>query len=126
MARLLTVLLVLLGVCGTAFCGKADVELVSATARRADGQIAIDGVLRGNRAKAIEGLVLMFDFYAPGNAIVSAQRYDMVEEMLEKGDETSFHVRLRDEARAVRYRIRTFDKGDRSLSLSNSGLLVIE
>ncbi|MCL4401177.1 MAG: hypothetical protein M1436_00735 [Acidobacteria bacterium] len=121
-------LLLLLSVCDTVEARKPpDVQVLRSNAHRTEGQISIDGRVRIGREKPIRGLVLLFDFMEPDGQVITTQEYELDEdEVLGKGAEPDFHVRLRDEPRAVHYEIRASDGHNRELRMGNSGPFVID
>jgi hypothetical protein len=91
---------------------KPEVQVLEAKARRDDGKILVDSRVRVTAAKPIRGLVIVFDLMAPENNVVGQERICR--------SETGEHVR------AVRFKIRAFDLGERDLRVGNSGPFPIE
>ena len=104
----------------------ADVEIVESAAHRTDGQITIDGKVRNSSEKPIKGLILLFDFMAPGKAVVTTQRGGIEEEVLAPGKEATFRVALTDPVRAVEYRYNATDEAGRDLRVGNGEARPIE
>ena len=103
-----------------------DLHVLEMTARRLDGVIALDARIRNSGVKPISGLVLLFDFMAPGRQVITTQKTTIDEEPLEPGAETMLRLKMNDAVRAVRYRISAADRAGRDLRLSNSGPFTIE
>ncbi len=103
-----------------------DVEIVESIAHRTNGQITIDGKVRNAGDKPIKGLILLFDFLAPGKAVVTTQRGGIDEEVLAPGKEATFRVALQDPVRAVEYRYNATDEAGRDLRVGNGQLRPIE
>ena len=103
-----------------------DVQIVEVMARRSGDRIIIDGRIRGERKKPIPGVVLLFDFLAPGGAVITTQEYSTGEDVLARADELPFNVQLRDEARAVKYRVNATDGQGNELRVAGGGPFPIE
>lgn len=103
-----------------------DIEIVETTARRSEGRIALDGRIRNSSEKPIQGLVLLFDFMAPGSLVITTQKASIEEEVLGPGKESVFHLQLQDPVRAVHYRLNAVDEAGRDLKVANAGPFVIE
>ena len=99
--------------------------MLEVSAHRSGDRIAVDGRVRGLRPKAVVGLVLLFDFLAPGGAVITTQKGPTGEKIL-SGAEIAFHVQLRDEARAVQYRLGAEEASGHELRLANTGPFDIE
>ena len=103
-----------------------DLQVVESTARRLEGIVALDGRVRNSSPKPITGLTLIFDFIAPEKLVITTQKTQIDEEVLEPGKETVFRVQLTDPVRAVKYQLSAVDAGGRDLQVANSGPFVIE
>ncbi|MEX2262261.1 MAG: hypothetical protein WD696_09935 [Bryobacteraceae bacterium] len=103
-----------------------DIEVIESVAYRTDGEIALDGRIRNSGEKPIRGLVLVFDFMAPGRAVVTSQKGAIDEELLAPGDESVFRMKLNDPVRAVEYKISAVDGQGRDLSVAKAGPFFIE
>jgi hypothetical protein len=104
----------------------ADLRVVEAAAHRRSGEIGIDGKVRNTGTKPIRGLVLLFDFMAPGRQVVTTQKAPVDEEILEPGQEAVFRVALNSPPRAVEFQIGAIDANERELRVDNPGPFVIE
>jgi hypothetical protein len=103
-----------------------DITIVETSARRTEGRVALDGRIRNSGEKPIQGLVLLFDFLAPGSLVITTQKAPIDEEMLEPGKESVFRVELNDPVRAVQYQLNAVDRVGRELKVANPGPFVIE
>jgi hypothetical protein len=103
-----------------------EISVVETVGRRVEGTIALDGRVRNTGNTPIEGLVILFDFMAPGGAVISTQKFPTEDEVLEVGQESVFRGQLSDEVRAVRYRISAIDRGERDVKVGKAGPYVIE
>jgi hypothetical protein len=103
-----------------------DVTVLEAKARRADGKILVDGRVRITAQKQMHGLVIVFDLLSPENGVMASEKAVLEEDWIEPGQERSYHGETSDPVRAVRYRIRAFDNGERELRAENSGPFPIE
>jgi hypothetical protein len=103
-----------------------DVQVLETKGRREEGKFNLDGRVRVTAEKPLRGLVLIFDFISPEHAVISSQKTTVDEDTMKNGQEGSYHVETRDSARAVQYKIRAFDIGERELRVANDGPFVIE
>jgi hypothetical protein len=103
-----------------------DLEVLETSARRSEGRVAIDGRIRNSGEKTIRRLVLLFDFLAPGRAVITTQKSPINEEILEPGKESVFRVELNDPVRAVQYQIGGVDGAGRDLRVAKAGPFAIE
>jgi len=103
-----------------------DISILQTAAHRSEGKIALDGRIRNSGEKTIEGLVLLFDFMAPGRSVITTQKSRIDEEVLAPGEEAVFHVELNDPVRAVEYQLAAVDRADRELRVANAGPFVID
>lgn len=104
----------------------ADVTVVEAKAQRADGKILVDGRVRVTAQKQMHGLVIVFDLLSAENGVMASEKAVVEEGWIEPGQERSYHAETSDPVRAVRYRIRAFDNGERELRAENTGPFPIE
>jgi hypothetical protein len=104
----------------------ADVTVLEARARRGDGKILVDGRVRVTAQKQMRGLVIVFDLLSPENGVMASEKTVVEEDWIQPGEERSYHAETSDPVRAVRYRIRAFDNGDRDLRAENTGPFPIE
>ncbi|MSV28235.1 MAG: hypothetical protein EXQ52_05755 [Bryobacterales bacterium] len=103
-----------------------DVEVLEASAHRSDGKITLVGRVRNSGVKPIQGLVLVFDFMAPGRQVVTTQRGGVDEEVLNVTEEASFHMQLNEPPRAVEFRVNAVDEAGRDLRVDKPGPFPIE
>jgi len=130
MVRLVS-LLVVLGVCLCAAPQKRrgkppDVEIIQPVMRRSGEDILLDGRLRNCAGKPIHGLVLFFDFMAPGRQVVTTQKGALDEELLEPGQEAEFRMQVKAPPRVVAIRVGAADEDGRHLRVGNPGPFVIQ
>ena len=104
----------------------ADVKILETRAVRDAGNISVDGRVSVTGEKPLRGLVIIFDFRSPEKEVVTSQKTVISEDTLEAGQEGSFHNKLVDAPRAVRYTIRAFDFHDKELRVENPGPYIIE
>jgi hypothetical protein len=103
------------------------IEVLETTARRnGDGNISMDCRVRNSCDRQIDKLIVLFDFLAPGGAVISTQRFPVDEIRLEPGAESSVHAKLADQVRAVRYRVGATDSVGREFVVANAGPFVID
>jgi hypothetical protein len=104
----------------------ADVTVVEAKARRGEGKILVDGRVKVTAQKQMHGLVIVFDLLSAENGVMASEKAVVEEDWIEPGQERSYHAETSDPVRAVRYRIRAFDNGERELRAENTGPFPIE
>jgi hypothetical protein len=128
------VLLIAAALCLCAFAAQTqgskkkppDIEVLEARARRDNGRITVDGRVRATAAKPLRDLVLVFDFLSAEGGVVSSEKTQVEEYVLQPQQEASYGAVTTDPARAVRYAIRAFSGKDRQLRVANAGPFVIE
>jgi hypothetical protein len=103
-----------------------EIVVLEAKARRAEGRIQIDARVRAAAEKPLRGLIVYFDLLSPENGVLTT-----VNEMLEEGplaakQERSCESATSEHVRAVRFRVRASDRGDRELRVANDGPFPIE
>ena len=103
-----------------------DVEVLETRAQRGDGRILVDGRVRATGEKPLRGLVVIFDLISPENGVVASVKAILDEDTVESGQERGCQSVTSDHARAVRYKIRAFDRGERELRVANGGPFPIE
>ncbi len=103
-----------------------DIEVLEAAAHRSDGKISLVGRVRNSSLRPIQGLVLVFDFMAPGRQVVTTQKGGIEEEVLDAGGEASFHMELNEPPRAVEFQVNAVDEGGRDLRVAKPGPFPIE
>ncbi|HEY1339253.1 MAG TPA: hypothetical protein VGF59_17190 [Bryobacteraceae bacterium] len=103
-----------------------EVTVVETKAHRDESLVKLDGRVRVTAEKPLHGLVVVFDFISPEDAVITSQKNTIDDQMLQTDYEGAFHVEARDPVRAVRYKIRAFDVGEKELRVANDGPFVIE
>jgi hypothetical protein len=103
-----------------------EVEVVEATARRQERRVALDGRVRNSGERPIQGLVLLFDFMAPGRSVITTKRGSVEDGIVEPEQEVEFHVQLEDQPRAVHFRIGAEDGSSRDLKVVKGGPFPID
>jgi hypothetical protein len=103
-----------------------DIEITQPVMRRSGEDILLDGRLRNCTEKPIRGLVLFFDFMAPGRQVVTTQKGSLEEELLEPGQETEFRMQVKAPPRVVEIQINAADEDGRHLRVGNPGPFVIQ
>ncbi len=103
-----------------------DLQLLSVTARRSEASVKLDGRIRNSGQKPLQGLILVFDFLAPGEAVITTQKGPIDEEVLAPGQESVFRFECNDPVRAVEYRISAVDEEGREFRLDRAGPFIIE
>jgi hypothetical protein len=103
-----------------------EVEILEAKAFRTEGMVKIDVRVKNCGVRPIEGLVLLFDFMAPGKAVITTQKIEADEEVLEPGEQSLFLVQLNDPVRAVHFQLQAIDSSARDLRVAKPGPYHIE
>ena len=104
----------------------ADVTVIEAKARRAEGKILVDGRVQVTAQKKMHGLVIVFDMLSAKNEVMASEKAVVEEDWIEPGQERSIHAETSELARAARYRIRVFDNAGREMRAENTGPFPIE
>jgi len=105
---------------------RADVHVLEVRARRVEeGKIAVDGRVKVGD-KPLRGLVIVFDFLSADGDPLTSQKVDVDDDVLARGEETTFHAVTMNPPGSIRYRLRAFDGADRELRIGNSGPFTIE
>jgi hypothetical protein len=118
----------LLSLCGmTLAATKPEVQVLEVRAQRVESEkIAVDGSVKNTSGKLMKGLIVIFDFLSSENATLTSQRIQMADDVLTKGQASSFHAETLNPPGAVRYRLRAFDNVDHELRIGNAGPFPIE
>jgi len=103
-----------------------DIEILASHLQRRNGEITVDGRVRNSGGKPVRGLVVAFDFFSADGEVVSSERTEATEDVLQPGQEAAYHAITGDPVRAVRYNIRVFNGDQRQLRVGNSGPFAIE
>jgi hypothetical protein len=69
---------------------------------------------------------MVFDFLSAERAVVTTQKTQVADDVVRAGREASYQTVLMDPVRAVTYRVRAFDTGERDLRVANPGPYPIE
>jgi hypothetical protein len=98
-----------------------DIEVLEMKARRTEGRVTLDGRVRNGGEKTLAGVVLIFDFLAPGKVPITTQKTTVDEETLEPGREATFRAEMVDPVRAVECVLSSAeDGGGRDLRLAKA------
>jgi len=103
-----------------------DVTVVECNGRRTNGRITFDGRVRNTGEKTINGLILLFDFLSSDNVVLTTLKGPTEDELLEPGNESSFHLESDEPPRAVRYQLNAVDRNGRDLRIANAGAFAID
>ncbi len=103
-----------------------DLEVVEASAHRNGDKIALEGRVRNTGERPLRGLVLIFDFMAPGSQVITSQKGAIDDEVLGLGQEAVFHMELNEPPRAVEFQIQAVDGGGRDLRVIKAGPFPID
>ena len=103
-----------------------DIEILEASAHRGERTISLDGRIRNSGERPIKELTLLFHFMAPGRKVVTTQKAQIEEPLLEPGQEAAFHVELNGPPRAVEFQLDAADGSGRELRVGKPGPFPIE
>ena len=101
-------------------------QVLETSARRGVDMIAMDGRVRNIGEKPVKGLVILFDFLGTDGQVVTTQRFEVDQDIVEPGQDATFRGKLMDPVRAVRYRMNATDSLGRDFKVSNPGPFVID
>lgn len=104
----------------------APVVVLESSAHRSEGIVALEGRVKNASPKAINGLVLLFDFLGTDGQVITTQRTAVEEDVLEPDAEAAFHVQTPDPVRAVEFRILGVDANGRELRVEPAASKLIE
>ncbi len=104
-----------------------ELEVSQLTCRRIDEQlIAVDGSMKNTGTKTIRGLVIVFEFFAPGKQSITVQKGAPEPDTVVAGDLVEFHLQLKAPARAVHLEIGAVDGNGRDLRVGKAGPYPVE
>jgi hypothetical protein len=104
-----------------------DLEVLELKVQRIEGKVAVDGRVRNTGEKTWEGVMISFDFLAPGNVPVTTQKTNLDDEVMAPGQESGFRAEMVDPVRAVECVISgAEDKVGHDLRLSKAIRVAIE
>lgn len=104
----------------------AELEFLEVTAQRREGRILLDGRVKNSGERPAAGIVLIFDFMAPGQQVITTKRGTLEAEMLGPGEEAEFHAFVADPPRAVEIRLQAEEGSGRELRVIKAGPYPIE
>ena len=100
---------------------KPDIEFFKVSSVRQEGKIHYEGDVKVTGEKPVNGLVLQVHFFESGGVLLSIQKIEVEEAMLNPGDEKHFSVQGNDVPRAVSFRMSATDRNGRDLSTAGTG-----
>lgn len=103
-----------------------DLEVVETSVHRTAETVVLSGRVRNSGEKPIRGLILLFDFMAPGRQVVTTQKAPIDEEMLDPGKESTFRFETNDPPRSVEIQLNAQDASGRDLRVEKPGPYPIE
>jgi hypothetical protein len=116
--------------CGAAQKRKAprppDLRIIEVASRRSEGIITVDGRVENCGAKPIPKLTLALHFRSTDGQVITTQRGVVEQGELAPGEESEFHWKLRDHARAVAFTVEAVDGSDRDLLVEKPGPYPVE
>ncbi len=120
LALVLLVAAVCLGAADRKPKGKVpDLQVQEIKVRRTEGRVTVDGRVLNSGEKTLRGVIVIFDFLAPGKVPLTTQKTTLDEETLEPGREATFRAVMVDPVRAVECVLSAAeDAGGRDLRLA--------
>ena len=103
-----------------------EIEIVEIVVQRSEGRISLDGRVKNSGQRPAAGVVLIFDFMAPGRQVITSKRGSLETERLEPGEEAEFHVFAADPVRAVEIQVQAAEGSGRELKVIKAGPHPIE
>ena len=103
-----------------------NLEAVEVVARRAPGEIHFDGRVRNTGDKPLIGLILIFKLRNDDGGVVTEQRGELDQKVLDPGEEAVFRMGTRDAPRAVSVTIDATDNRRMDLEVGRNGPFPIE
>jgi hypothetical protein len=103
-----------------------ELEVVIAKAYRTEDLLNIDAKVKNCGVRPIRGLVVLFDFMAPGKLVITSQKIEAEQEVLDPNDEVTFHAQMSDPVRAVQFQLQAVDDDARDLRVAKPGPYPIE
>jgi hypothetical protein len=104
----------------------AEVAVVELRVQREPGHVTLDGRVKNTSEKPLKGLIVIFEFLASRGEPLTRQQTQVVDGMMESGEEGSFHVQTVDPVRAIWIRVEAQDSAGRELRVDKPGPYVIE
>jgi hypothetical protein len=104
----------------------AEIEIVEVTVQRGEERVSLDGRVKNSGDRPAAGVVLIFDFFAPGRQPVTSKRGALEAETLGPGETAEFHAYVPAPPRAVEIRIQAEEGNGRELKVVKPGPYAIE
>jgi hypothetical protein len=123
---------ILTAILALALCGAdkkkkpPEVTILECNGRRDAGKITLDGKVRNTGEKPLNGLLLLFDFLSSDKVILTTQKGPVEDEVLDPGQESTFHLQCEQPPRAVRFQLNAVDHSGRDLRVANAGPFAID
>jgi hypothetical protein len=105
---------------------RPDVQVLEAKARRIENNVSVDGKVKVTAEKPLKGLVLAFDFLDHDNAILTTEKEEISDDILNAGDTPSFHAETFNPPGSIKFKMRAYDGSDKELRIANPGPFIIE
>lgn len=103
----------------------AEVEVIRASAKRVENRIELDGKVKNRGEVPIQGLVLHFELLSTGMKPISV-RNGPADTFIDAGNECAYLFQMKDEPRAVHFRILATDGRSGDLTVIAPGPYVIQ
>ena len=103
-----------------------EVSVLETRARREEGKVLIDVHVRATGEKPLRGLVVYFDLMSAEGGVVTTQKAVLDTATVASGEERQDQAVTSDPARAVKFKVRASDVGERELRVENEGPFPIE
>jgi hypothetical protein len=98
-----------------------EAEIESIAVRREGDVVLLDGAVKNLGMRAIHGMTLHFEFYAPNRESLTVQSGPVEAAIVEPGETAEFRLQVKYPTRAVELKIEARDKDQRELTLEKAG-----
>ncbi|MBI4902087.1 MAG: hypothetical protein HY820_00525 [Acidobacteria bacterium] len=103
-----------------------EVVILEIICRRSGVDVVVDGRLKIGPERPVKKLQLLIDFLGADHQLLQTKRGEVNDDVLQKGEEAEFHMRVTDPIRAVEYSIRAEEGDGRELRVDRTGRYPIE
>ena len=103
-----------------------DAVIEKIEVRRDGDVILLDGSVKNTSAKAIRGMTLHFEFFAPNRESLTVQSGPVEAAEIAPGDEAEFRLQVKYPTRAVELKVEARDRDQRDLTVEKNGPFAID
>jgi len=99
---------------------KPGVEITEVQSTRQEGEVGFEGTIRIH-GKPLRGLILHIEYFDSRGALLTIQKMQIEERLIEPGEELDFLLGGNDVPRAVKYEIKVTDGHNMEIRTVNGG-----